>query len=111
MKLVSSNDSITEMQTQVVQWADAAFPHRQPWMAFLKLYEEIGEVVRKPHAAGEWADVFIMLVDLAHMHGIRDIGRAVEEKMAINRARKWHHTATGTMQHNGEEDTHGNDAV
>lgn len=89
------------MQQLVVQWADGAFPNRAPAGALLKLYEEIGELIRAPDSAEEYADIFIMLVDLAHMYGVFDIGAAVWAKMKINSRRKWTPTAIGTMQHVG----------
>jgi NTP pyrophosphatase (non-canonical NTP hydrolase) len=90
------------MQRLVVMWADSAFPDRAPASALLKLYEEIGELIRAPANAEEYADILIMLVDLAHMHGVTDMGAAVRAKMKTNSRRKWTPTAIGTMQHTEE---------
>lgn len=91
------------IQQLVVQWADVTFPDRHPAMALLKLYEEIGELIRNPKEPMEYADIIIMLVDLAHMHGVTDLGNAVHRKMKINANRQWSQTATGTMQHNDDK--------
>jgi Protein of unknown function (DUF550) len=92
------------MQHLVVQWADSAMPDRTPTHALLKMSEEIGELIRDPTDPEEYADLFIMLVDLAAMHGVTDLGAAVKAKMKINANRKWEQMPTGTMQHTNEQD-------
>ena len=92
------------MQHLVVQWANNAMPDRTPTHALLKFYEEMGELVRDPKDPEEYADLLIMLVDLAAMHGVTDLGAAVKAKMKINANRKWEQTPTGTMQHTNEQD-------
>lgn len=89
---------IEELTQEVVQWANSAFPDRKPQSALLKLFEETGELVRDPSDAGEYADIFIMLFDLADMHGV-DVAKAIRDKLALNRQRTWTKTATGTLQH------------
>lgn len=91
------------IQRLVTLWADGQFPNRTPQQAFMKLFEEIGEVIRSPREAGEWADIFIMLVDLCQMYGITDIGQAIEDKMKVNSHRQWTASDTGTMQHNRDD--------
>ena len=90
------------MQRLVVLWADSAFPDRAPASALLKLYEEIGELIRAPANAEEYADILIMLVDLAHMHGVLDMGAAVRAKMKTNSRRKGTPTAIGTKKQQEE---------
>lgn len=53
---------------EVSRYADMYLPNRTPSSAFLKMFEEMGELVADPKDPSEWADVFIMLLDLAHMH-------------------------------------------
>ena len=89
---------IEELTREVVQWADSAFPGRKPQSALLKLFEETGELVKDPSDASEYADIFIMLLDLANMHGV-DVVKAIRDKLALNRQRVWVKTATGTLQH------------
>lgn len=53
----------------------------------------------------EYADIVILVLDIAHLNGI-DISCAVREKMAINRARSWKiDVGTGLMSHVKEEAT------
>ena len=94
---------IRQLTQDIVQWADSVFPDRKPESALLKLFEETGELVRDPTAAGEYADICIMVFDLAHMHGI-DLAEAIREKLEINKHRDWTKTKTGTLQHFGEPD-------
>jgi len=89
---------IRQLTQDIVQWADSVFPDRKPESALLKLFEETGELVRDPTAAGEYADICIMVFDLAHMHGI-DLAQAIREKIEVNKNRVWRKTLTGTLQH------------
>lgn len=86
------------LQQEVVAWADAVMPNRTPVSAFLKLFEEVGELVRNPSSPAEYADILIMLLDLAHMHNI-DLLKAGFNKLALNRLRRWELTQLGTLQH------------
>jgi NTP pyrophosphatase (non-canonical NTP hydrolase) len=90
--------NIDELTQEIVEWADQVFPDRTNSSALLKLFEEVGELVKDPHSPGEYADICIMVFDLAHMHGV-DLASAIKEKMQINKARTWRVTATGTLQH------------
>ena len=67
----------------------------------LKLFEEIGEMIADPTDASEYADVTIMLLDIAWQNGISGHGLevAVRGKMEINRAREWRVTKFGTLKH------------
>jgi NTP pyrophosphatase (non-canonical NTP hydrolase) len=89
---------IRELQHEICQWADQVFPDRTIQAAALKLYEEIGEMLRDPSDAAEHADIFIMLLDISAMYDI-DVAQAIRDKMEINRARTWRKTQTGTLQH------------
>ena len=89
---------IKTLTKDIVNWADSVFPNREPAAALLKLFEEVGELVRNPESPGEYADICIMLFDLAAMHKV-DLSQAIVEKMAINRSRRWTVTKNGTMQH------------
>jgi NTP pyrophosphatase (non-canonical NTP hydrolase) len=91
---------IKELTNEIVVWADEVFPDRDETSALLKLFEEVGELVRDPSQPGEYADICIMIFDLAHMHDI-DLSAAIREKIEINKRRSWTKTATGTLQHTG----------
>ncbi len=94
---------IAELTREIVEWADSAFPKRTPQSAFLKFFGEIGELVDNPSNPDEYADICIMLFDLANMHGV-DIAQAIKTKMNINRSRTWVTTALGTWRHEGPHD-------
>lgn len=89
---------IGQLTEEIVQWADSVFPDRKPESALLKLFEEVGELVRDPSAPGEYADIIIMVLDLADMHGV-DVEKATLDKLAVNKQRVWKRTLTGTLQH------------
>ena len=93
---------IRELQDLIGGWADQVFPDRNIQSAALKLYEEIGEMLRNPASEDEHADIYIMMFDLSRMYNI-DIASAVRKKMAVNRTRTWHKTETGTLQHSTDE--------
>lgn len=93
---------IRELQNLIGTWADEVFPDRNIQSAALKLYEEIGEMLRNPSSEDEHADIYIMMFDLSRMYNI-DIAAAVRRKMARNRLREWQRTETGTLQHVGED--------
>lgn len=93
-----ATDPFQELQRDIAEWADQVLPNRTPQSAFLKLFEETGELIRNPDSPGEYADILIMLIDLARMHGVNLI-RAAKEKMEVNRGRAWKVTVMGTLQH------------
>lgn len=90
-----------EIQDRIVAWANETFPDRLPASGFLKMYEEIGEVVGDPTNTEEWADVFIMLLDLMNMFeiDIAQLKEAINRKMDVNESRTWHKTETGIYKH------------
>lgn len=89
---------IQQLTAKVVEWADSVFPERRPESALLKLFEEVGELVKDPSDGSEYADIMIMMLDLAHMHNI-DIEMETLVKLEINRTRNWAKSKTGTLQH------------
>lgn len=95
-------DKLSVLQMATVEWANFAFPNRTAGSAFLKMFEEMGELVRKPDSPEEYADIFIMLLDLASMHKIdaEQLYKAVVAKLTVNFQRQWLQTTTGVFQHN-----------
>lgn len=89
---------IKTLQDQVHAMSDRLFPNRDVKRAFLKLFEELGEVIRNPRDPKEWGDVFILMFDLSRHYGV-DIKQAVTEKSADLEHRVWTETETGTYQH------------
>lgn len=95
-------NTIKELTADIVEWADATFPARNASSALLKLFEEVGELVKDPSSGPEYADICIMLFDLANMHGV-DLAEAIRAKMEINRGRRWEITSLGTLHHSDSE--------
>jgi len=94
-------DPVQHLQRRIADWADQVFPDRTAHGALSKLVmEEIPELLNggldDPH---EYADVLILILDVASLRGI-DAIKAAHEKMAINEARKWEiDKSTGLMHH------------
>lgn len=91
---------IKDLQSNISAWADTQFPDRTPQGVLSKLVlKEVPELLLgdlgKPD---EYADVVILIMDLATLMGI-DIASAVEKKMEINRNRRWQQDEFGLYQH------------
>lgn len=96
----SEHDMTTqELARSVWEWAEATFPHRNDSSMLLKLYEEVGELVRQPGHPDELADLFILLMDFAYRHKL-DIKKMVLHKLFVNMKRRWKvDHLTGVMHH------------
>lgn len=98
-KLFGEQDDPKEnLQDYIHQWANKVFPNRTIHHALLKMYGEISECIENPKDPAEWADVGILLFDLAAMNGV-DIISAMQNKMEINIKRKWKIDNMGIMSH------------
>lgn len=98
---IHADMSISQLQTEISEWADTVLPDRTPEMALRKLMEhEIPELCESGlDDPLEYADVLIIVLDIARLKGI-DAGKAVLDKMKINRGRTWQIDATtGLMSH------------
>lgn len=96
-----TKDPITESQRMIAEWADAVYPNRTPEHALTKMMlHEIPELLQGGvNDPLEFADVAILLFDIAHLKGI-DIGKAISDKMEINKKRVWGiDRHTGLMSH------------
>ena len=96
-----TRDPITKSQRMIAEWADAVYPNRTPEHALTKMMlHEIPELLQGGvNDPLEFADVAILLFDIAHLKGI-DIGKAIADKMEINKKRIWGvDPATGLMSH------------
>lgn len=99
---MNATPSLNQCQNHIVSWANGAFPNRTPKDVLLKLYEEIGELVKNPADSSESADVMILLLDFLHFYEISgdDLARAIFQKMEVNKHREWRvDQRTGIMQH------------
>ena len=98
-KRAYSTGTIADVQKLISGWADRTFPDRTIGEAILKLKKELAELDTASYLdAGEFADVAILLLDIAQLAGI-DIATAVANKMAINERRVWQRLEDGTHQH------------
>jgi hypothetical protein len=97
------------IQIVIRGWAARVFPERsrlpvdeQVAQAIRKLKKEVEELEQNSTGEDEFADVAIILFDIAEMRG-HDIQEAVIKKMAINYQRKWQLEGDGTYQHIKED--------
>lgn len=80
--------SLDGLQAIVFQWAEKQFGPGRDKAAWMKFFEELGEVIKNPEDELEWADLQILLLDLAEIHKI-NLTRAIHRKLDINRNRLW----------------------
>jgi hypothetical protein len=69
--------------------ADYLFPNRTTTSMFLKMFEEISEMVADPESSEEAADLMIMLLDHIDRCTREKMGHAVLLKLDKNLRRKW----------------------
>jgi len=95
------NLTLADAQEQVIHWIENIHPNRTPEGTLLKLFEEIGELAQNPGDIDEFADILIVLLDLAYQENINanDLVPAVMRKMEINRSRSWDVNQLGVMSH------------
>lgn len=88
---------MTEAQfNEIAAWQSATFGKATPYSKIAHLAEELSELIESI-AAGhsdtrlEFADCFFLLFGAAASHGMSyaDIINCIDEKFAINKARKW----------------------
>lgn len=90
--------NIDVLASTVFLWANEAFPDRTDASMFMKVYEEVGEVIRSDGDRLEVADLFILILDYAKRKNIV-LSDAIGEKLEINRNRDWKINSIGTMSH------------
>lgn len=98
MGAVDQVSTVAGLQAEVYAFAEQTFGPGREDAAWKKLFEELGEVLKKPRDKNEWGDVFILLLDLAAIYGV-DVDDATRSKLAVIRDRVWARTETGTFQH------------
>jgi hypothetical protein len=99
-------DPVKFLQHRIVEWADRVYPDRTAHGALVKLVlEEIPELLHGGlHDPLEYADILILVLDIASLHGF-DAIRAAHQKMDINERRRWTvDSDTGLMRHVEEKD-------
>lgn len=93
-------DPIVRLQHRIAAWAEKVMPNRTADDALRKLMlDELPELLhgglQDPH---EYADVLILVLDIAYLAGI-DAVDAAHRKMAINEGRGWCIKGNGLIQH------------
>jgi NTP pyrophosphatase (non-canonical NTP hydrolase) len=103
-----SGISLQTLQDEITKWANVEFPDRKPESAIMKMYSELGEAIDDPHNRLEWADVFILVLDIVKLFDIQgdEMTEAILKKLAINYSRKWKANDLGIMCHMDEEIPH-----
>lgn len=89
---------IDTLADQVKAVADRLFPGRTDQSTYLKLYEEIAEVIASNGDHDELADLFILLLDQAKRKNM-DIEASIRAKLTILETRVWKMTPQGTFHH------------
>ncbi len=97
-----------ETQASIEEWRAETFGGRPtPVNMAVRANEEMAELIRAvtnpdppgcKEIAAEAADVLIILYGVAEMSGF-SLHRAVNDKMVINRKRRWRKGAPGRSQH------------
>ena len=92
--------SLASLQNNITKWADEVYPNRTVFGMLAKLVlEEIPEFLLDTKDEGEYADIVIMILDIASINGI-NVEEAVIKKMKINANREWViNQETGMMKH------------
>jgi len=89
--------TVDQLARRVREQADRLFPNRTDTSMYLKMFQELGEMVESGDP-DEVADVFIMMLDFAERKGI-NVQDVVERKMSINETRRWAMNELGVMKH------------
>jgi NTP pyrophosphatase (non-canonical NTP hydrolase) len=96
---LSEKPNLAEYQAYIAALVEERDWEKNPEAVFVRFTEEVGELAKEmrkrrklgeaqPNAAGEVADVFFYLCDLANHLGV-DITAAIDEKLKENETRTW----------------------
>lgn len=111
--------SIIELEAERLEWSLKTFPEATPRSSMLKLQSEANEVLKEigrleecPDSddglgdlTEEYADCLMCLFDSAGRAGVSivEIFEAFEEKLEVNKSRKWIKNADNSYSHVKEE--------
>ena len=89
--MTKQSDKWQDLQNDIAAFTDSVFGASNPVSKLKHLREEVDELIEEPNHTHEWADCMILLIDAAKKagHDMDDLYRFVNEKMAINKTRKW----------------------
>lgn len=67
----------------------------------LHLQDEVKELIENPNDKMEWADCLLLLLDAAWRkgHSVQDLFDFADEKLQINKKRKWEKQSNGVFYH------------
>lgn len=110
LKELRAQAASKENQATISRWADSTFgPAGSNVGVAARANREMAELIYKlavddgdPAAIEECADVVIVLMRLADRNG-RSLMQAIDEKMVVNRERKWKLDGNGNGQHVADE--------
>jgi NTP pyrophosphatase (non-canonical NTP hydrolase) len=96
---------VSETQQSISQWADETFgPVKNPITSITRINKEVAEILHEMAAhpnyfpEEELADIAIVLYRVATVAGV-DLHACIDEKMKINRNRRWRLDGSGHAQH------------
>ena len=83
------------------EWSKNALPDAGSIEHIIKLKHEAQEVIEAPYDIKEYADCFIALLAAAYKADIAffELVEAVQNKLEVNKNRKWTKLSDGTYQH------------
>lgn len=91
------------LQDNVSEWSDATFgPGQRTEGMIAHLALEVQELKESPESIKEYADCFMLLIDVAGSVGFNmdDLVRATFDKLEVNKKRKWGPTnEDGSVEH------------
>ncbi len=95
---------VSEFQYLIGAWADSVFPGRRVHETVSKLVlEELPEFLKGMDSPGEYADLLVLILDVAYQKGI-NAEVALREKMKVNAGRTWKQDpVTGLYHHVGQD--------
>lgn len=84
-------DKWQDIQNDIAAFTDSVFGKSNPVSKLHHLREEVDELIEDVNDTHEWADCVILLIDAAKKagHDMDDLYSFVQEKMKINKNRKW----------------------
>ena len=93
---------LNDLQFDLNKWTAEQFAGQPLSGKFAHLRKEINELEKEPKDVMEYADCYMLLIDIAGKNGVflSDIHRAAGEKLEINKCRDWGKpNSDGSVEH------------